>query len=506
MRQVVSPIGRLLIAAMIMLIMAINPPSRAGAQQIEATTSVADLQALAVSIEDELKRKELLATIRALIAAKEGGATAEPHAPLSERIITYTTERVRAAEEAIGDLSVYFRNWPLVAEWIRREINDPVARVAGLNNAAAFVGIFAVGWLAEYLLWRLLAKTRRQIDQAAKRSGPARLLPIMTRAAVELLPLLAFAGGAYSAALLFQPALPVRTIGLNFVNAYLVSRVLMAGARLLLSPGVASMRVLPLPDVATRALFLCIRRFVVIGVGGFFVIAAAVLLGVPRRGAEALFMALGCVLVIVGGAFVLRHRRAVAGWLRHQSAAASSRLGVAQLIQTLAAIWHILAIGYLIGFFIVAAFAIEGGFVYMARGTVLSLLIIAAAWLVLLCGQWLLDRLLPPLPIAEIESSSLRYRISLYRPTIDSVLRVIVVAFAGLVLLQAWGIDALRWIEQPAAKRTLGAAISIGLVFIFAVLAWEIASHSIARYSMQDQDGKGIQRSAADSHPASATA
>ena len=275
MRQVVSPIGRLLIAAVIMLIMAIDPPSRACAQQTEATTSVADLQALAVSIEDKSKRKELLTTIRALIAAKEGSARAEPHAPLSERIITYTTEGVRAAEEAIGDLSVYFRDWPLVAEWIRREINDPVARIAGLNNAAAFVGIFAVGWLAEYLLWRLLAETRRQIDQAAKRSGPARLLPIMTRAAVELLPLLAFAGSAYSAALLFHPAVPVRTIGLNFVNAYLASRVLMAGARLLLSPGVASLRVLPLPDVAARALFLCIRRFVVIGVGGFFVIAAA---------------------------------------------------------------------------------------------------------------------------------------------------------------------------------------------------------------------------------------
>ena len=207
-------------------------------------------------------------------------------------------------------------------------------------------------------------------------------------------------------------------------------------------------------------------------------------------------MALGGVLVIVGGAFVLRHRRAVAGWLRRRSAAASSRLGVAQLIQTLAAMWHVPRDRLSGWIFRCRRFRDRGRFCLYGTWNGSVAADHRRRLACPLCGQWLLDRLLPPLPTAEIESSSLRYRISLYRPTINSVLRVIVVAFAGLVLLQAWGIDALRWIEQPAAKRTLGAAISIGLVFIFAVLAWEIASHSIARSSMQDQDGKGIQRSA----------
>ncbi len=34
----------------------------------------------------------------------------------------------------------------------------------------------------------------------------------------------------------------MRTVGLNFVNAYLVARVLMAGARLLLSPDAPTLR------------------------------------------------------------------------------------------------------------------------------------------------------------------------------------------------------------------------------------------------------------------------
>lgn len=350
MRLVLPLIGRLVTTAMLMLMTAMYPPSGAAAQQIETTTSVQDLQALAASIEDETKRKELLATIRALIATREGGKTAEAPAPLSERIVAYTAEAVHAAEEATGDLSIYFMDWSFVVEWIRREINDPVARAKDLNNAAAFLAIFAAGWIAEYLLRRILAGTRRRIEQASKRSGPARILPIITRALVGLLPLVAFAGVAYATALLAQPTASVRTVGVNFVNAYLVARVLMAGARLLLSPNAPALRLLPLRDAAARDLFVWVRRFIAVGVTGYFVIAAAVLLGLSRRGAAALLTAHGAVLVIIGIVFVLRHRRAVAGWLNRKSAAISSRFGAAQLLQAFAAVWHVLAIGYLVGF------------------------------------------------------------------------------------------------------------------------------------------------------------
>ena len=80
-------------------------------QHVETTTSAKDLQALAESIEDEGKRKELLATIRALIAAREG-ARPRLTSLLSERIVTYASEAVRAADEATGDLSIHL-GWPL---------------------------------------------------------------------------------------------------------------------------------------------------------------------------------------------------------------------------------------------------------------------------------------------------------------------------------------------------------------------------------------------------------
>jgi small conductance mechanosensitive channel len=494
MRLVLPPAGRLVLLAMLILMAATFPLRAPIGQQPAPPTSVNDLQAVAASIEDEAKRKDLLATIRALIAAKESGGAAATPAPLSERIVSYSAEAVRAAEEAASDISTYFSDWPFVAEWMRREISDPAARAKGLNNAAAFAAIFAVGWFAEYLLWRMLAGTRRQIDRTSKRSGPARILSIITRALVDLLPMLAFAGASYGTALFVQPTVLVKTMGLNFVNAYLIARVLMAGARVLLSPAAPTLRALPLQDAVARDLFVWVRRFVGIGVVGYFLIAATVVLGLPRRGAEALVAMLGAFLVSIGIAFILRHRRGVAGWLREKSIAGSSRFGAAQSFQALAAVWHVLAIGYLIGFFIVAAFGIEGGFAYMLRGTILSVAIIAAAWLVVFCARWLLDRLLPPAVTGEIESSSMQVRISAYRPVISAAVRVIVVGLAGIAMVQVWGIGVLDWLEQPVGKRVLGAAVSIALVLVVAVLAWEVASNAIDRYlTTQDQGGGDLQ-------------
>ena len=48
--------------------------------------------------------------------------------------------------------------------------------------------------------------------------------------------MLAFAGASYGTALFVQPTALVKTMGLNFINAYLIARLLMTGARLLLSP------------------------------------------------------------------------------------------------------------------------------------------------------------------------------------------------------------------------------------------------------------------------------
>lgn len=487
-----------LVLAILVVCNLVAPCSPVAAQEppSPAASGVEDLKSLAATLEDEAKRNNLLAEIRALIAAQEQAAAAEPSLSLGEQMLRYAAETADHAKEAVGDVHGYFGDWPVFVDWLQRELTDPAARGRGVQEALAFAGIFVAGWLSELLAWWLLTGTRQRLDSAAARRGVARLAPIIARTLLDLLPLVAFAAAAYGAAVVLEPTAKVRAVGLNFVNAYLIARGLMAAARLLLAPTSQALRLLPLRDATARDLFVWFRRFVHVGVGGYFLIAATLLLGLPRRGSQALFTGLGLIFALMAIVFVLRHRRQVADWLRRRASAASQKLGASQLLAGLALVWHVPAIAYIVGFFIVAAFNIEGGFAFMLRATLLSMGVFAAAWL-LLQGM---RRLLTKVGDAAVEApatSPLRRRLVAYLPMVATVLRVVVLAAAVLLLLQVWNVPALSWLQRPWGQRMVGAALSIGMVLVSAVIVWEFASNAIARYlERSGRDDSAVQHSA----------
>jgi small-conductance mechanosensitive channel len=462
-----------------------------------AEIPVATLRDLATTLEDESKRTQLLGTIRALIAAEEKTERQEQTGNLGDRMLNYTAEAAREAQDALATTTSYFRGWPDLVAWIKNELDDPGSRARGLHEVMSFVAIFAAGWLCEFLLWRALTGTRRRFDGFAPGRSIARIFPVIARMLVDMIPLLAFFGAAYATALVVEPTRVVRAVSLNFVNAYLVARGLMALARLLLAPGSRSLRLLPLHDRIAAGLYGWTRRFIYTGVVGYFIIAAALLLGMPRRGSDTLLTILGVVLAGLAVVFVLRHRQPVATWLHQQASAASTRFGSAHLLSGLAVVWHVLAIAYIIGFFIVAAFRIEGGFSFMLRGTLLSLTIIIGSWLLLLGLRRLRQHLTPTAPTPGLPEQAFRRRFSFYAPAVAAVLRAAVLVATAVALFEAWGIGAFGWLQQPLGQRALGAALSIAVVLAVAVLVWEIASSAIERYlSRQDRDGSALQRSA----------
>lgn len=467
----------------------------ASAQQPPPPTNADELRSLASTLEDEGKRNELLSQIRALIAAKEQTAPTEQPFSFGEKMLDYTAEALKQAQDATGDVQAYFGDWPVFIGWLQRELNDPAARSRGMHETLAFLGIFAGGWAAELLLWRLLAGARRRLDSAAARIGIARILPIAARAILDVAPLVAFAAAAYASAVLVEPTAKVRAIGLNFVNAYLIARALLAAARLLLAPTSTTLRLLPLADTIARNLYVWFRRFVGVGVGGYFLIGAALLLGLPRRGAQALFTGLGLIIAVLAIVFVLRHRRLVADWLRRRSSSASQRLGAAQLLYGLSVVWHLLVIAYIVGFFVVAAFAIEGGFSFMLRATLMSLLVFTVAWLLLVGLRPLLAVVTER--VGRPDVPPLQRRAAIYMPVLATILRMIVLAGAALLLMEVWSIGAFAWLQRSWGQRALGAILSIGMVLVFAVIVWELASNAIHRYlEVSGRDGSAVQHSA----------
>lgn len=464
-------------------------------QSAPAEASVEELKALAATLGDQGQRNALISQIRALIAAKEKAAEAEQPLSLGDRLLHYAAGTADYADEAISDVRSYFGDWPAFLDRLQRELSNPEGRSRGLHEAMAFFGLFIAGWAAEFLLRWLLTGSRRRLDATAGRHGIARLLAVTGRMLLDLFPLVAFAAAGYAAAIILEPTAKVRAVGLHFVNAYLLASGLMVVARLLLAPTSAGLRLLSLSDATAHDLYVWCRRFVNLGVIGYFFIAAVFLLGLPRRGTEALFTVLGLIFAGLSVAFVLRHQRKVSLWLRHRSISASRRLGTAQLLSGLAVVWHVLAIAYIAGFFVVAAFGIEGGFTFMFHATLLSLLVLAGTWLLLLGVRRLLAGVADASKRAP-QTSSFHRRAGTYLPMVAGMLRLLLLVCAVLLLLQVWNVDVWSLLQRPWGQRAVSATLSIGMVVVFAVVFWELASNAIARYLEKSSSESSSQHSA----------
>jgi hypothetical protein len=91
--------------------------------------------------------------------------------------------------------------------------------------------------------------------------------------------------------------------------------------------------------------------------------------------------------VVLAIIFILQNRMTVAAWIAGEPKAASS--GWSRVRRTLGETWHLLAILYITGAYLIYALHMEGGFTYVLRATLLSpILIIAARLLVSLVQRW----------------------------------------------------------------------------------------------------------------------
>jgi moderate conductance mechanosensitive channel len=482
--KLLPTIAGLLLLCLYVPALAQTPP--ADAQSSRSSVSVTELERLVGTLQDEGKRAELIETLKTLIAADRARTPEESPLTLSGRISTALTATWAKTREAFAQLTEQAGRWREELSALGDVFADPARRTRNIHATAAFVGIFALGWLAEWVSWRLLAGARRSIKPGLAAGPGERLWRTVVRMLLDLVSVAVFAVAAYAAALVVSPPPAVQAMALNFVHAYAIGRGLIAFARAILSP--EALRSLPLSGAVASKLFTWVRRFVAVGVGGYFLIAAALLVGVPRQAAALLFNVLYLLLAALAVAMILRHRHDVAGWLRRRAAAASGWRVLAPLLTTLAPVWHILAILYVVGFFAVSAFNIEDGFAYMARGTAATVAAIALVVIALALVQGR-RRLPETIAAAPAAPTSLADRLASYTP----IFRWIAAAGLGLGALllafEGWGIEAFKWLAGEGGRQVISAFASIALTFAFAVLAWEVASNAIQRHMAAESDG-----------------
>ena len=162
---------------------------------------------------------------------------------------------------------------------------------------------------------------------------------------------------------------------------------------------------------------------------------------------------------------------------------------LAPVLTTLAPIWHVPAILYVVGFFAVSAFDIEGGVTYMARGTAATMAAagIVAIALATLPRRWPVAETIEAVPTTP---ASFIERLAAYTPILRWLVAGGLGVGAGLLACEGWGIKAVEWLGGEGGQRVTGALASIALTLAFAVLAWEMASSAIQRYMSASATGE----------------
>ncbi len=162
----------------------------------------------------------------------------------------------------------------------------------------------------------------------------------------------------------------------------MTARLIVAFTRIVLLPR-RSAPIVHLSEETRSYLYLWIKRFVYWLVYGYAVTGSTWWLGVPGSIYSLLLRGVGFVLAILAVIFVLQNRVPVGEWLRGRGAPAGAASDDASgwliLRRRFGDIWHVLAITYIVGIYLVYALRVEGGFIFVLRATLISVVVLLAA-------------------------------------------------------------------------------------------------------------------------------
>ncbi|HZF77331.1 MAG TPA: mechanosensitive ion channel domain-containing protein [Acetobacteraceae bacterium] len=485
-----------------------RPAATAAAPPAATPAPSGDLDALLNALRDDARRAELLRALEAAAAAQRGGAPApaaeepvvDPQilAPntLGAQLLLGASQRLQALSDQFVRVMETLTDLPGLAAWATGIARDPVTQARVVDAAWKLLLLFGLGLAAEGGVRRLLARTRDRLDALAPENGSAwtwmRRVPlVLARLALDLVPLAAFAVISYGMIGLVRPLPTTELVLLTANNAYLAANVLMAVARMLLSPNSPHLRLVPVADETAAYVTVWLRRIVVVAVVGYAVAEAGLLFGLPWAAYDAILrvslLIVSLFLIIV----VLQNRDAVAEWLRAPPLAEGDQPDRARVLfralrDRLADVWHLIAILWLIALWGVWALEIRDGFERLIRVSALTIGILGVAKLIDLGAQRAISRGFHVGPDFARRYPGLEARANRYLPVLKGLVTGFIVVIAGLSLLEAWGIESFNWFSRgQLGARLVGSLASIALTVVIAIIVWETANAAIARHLMR---------------------
>jgi small-conductance mechanosensitive channel len=477
--------GSVLFLAVAVMIGASTPGLSAPAAPDSANQK---LEALIGTLEDKDRRQVLIGDLRLMLETTKT-ETAAVKADGVAGVLDDVSRRVGHISQSIVAAASALLDAPDIISWGRSVYNDPERRNKLVMIVAIIIGALFAGWLTEAAMRLALRRPRARVEARAEDGVGATLVFLFARTVMDLAPIAGFAAAAYGAVTILGPAPGVRLGALALINASVLARAVVAVARMVLAPRVASLRVLPIDDATANYIFIWIRRLANLTIYGAFAIQAALLLGLPVA-AHAVFLKL--LGLAIGGLFimlVLQNRRPVALWIRGGEDAI-----LASLRRRLGDIWHVLLILYFTVCFFVWALEVPGGFEFIFRASLITIVIILGARVILAASGHLANQVFRVSDDLKTQFPEMEARVNRYLPLMEKAGQILLFILAGLGILQAWGLDILSWAASDKGRGIVGSLVTIIVIIVAAFAIWEVVSALIERY-LAGKNGDSASRS-----------
>ncbi|MBV9758336.1 MAG: mechanosensitive ion channel [Alphaproteobacteria bacterium] len=534
-----TPLSALLAAAF-----ALVSPLAALAQTAPAPLTPAQAQQALELLQDPVKRAQLIATLQALATAAPGHPAANPPAraappraaaagPASPEVQLAPNglgaELLREGSHGLAALSTEavatardFAEFPMLWRWAHDVAGDPAARAGLVRAGWRLLLALGIGIALERLAALALRRARRLVvghgppprsgnhdfvdegGQAAAEAGETehreprpsplamlRRVPFVLMALlIDAVPLGAFFAGGYAALALVAADQNTRLVIVAAIQAYLTWRVVLLVARIFLAPAAPRLRLFHIGNAAAAQVVRWVG--LIAGVALFGRAASDILLlqGLYPAAQAALFKLIMLVAHLLAAAFVLRNRAAVARYIR----ARPEQAGVLAAVRNrLAAVWHLVAIFYIVAIWLVWALQVRDGYSRLLHFFVVTTIILLLGRLLMIVVLGGLDRALRVRPDIAARFPELQARAHRYRPALRAILSGLIWVATILALCQGWGVAVRGWFVAGAlGGRAAWAAVVIALTVVLAILVWEAANLAMQRHLRQlTESGQG---------------
>jgi small-conductance mechanosensitive channel len=334
----------------------------------------------------------------------------------------------------------------------------------------------------------------KAVEHALRRRRFARTLRALKRLPfvllcflLDLMPLALFLGLAYGGGLFLAPQFVA--VLQAAILAYAACRLATSVTRMFVSPDMPEMRLLHVSDEGAVYAVRWVRRVFAVAAFGFAAAQIGLLFGLPQAADDAFLKAIFLVVHIFLVIVVLQCRRGVADRIRSHL----EKPGFAGLLRNrIASIWHLIAIFYIVGLWLVWAAEIRHGYLRIWHIFLVSVGVVVIVRLVAIVLLGGLDRTFRQPSSKDDTTSGLQRRVSRYYPILRGTISGALTLAGALLMMQAWGINTLSWFKANAlGGRLVSASITVLIAGAIALAVWEGVNASmdgqIARLTREAQ-------------------